>query len=55
MCYVIYGLFPMTNCIFVVGRDDSNKERLMTDYRSNDSSDGHISFRRRPVLLGKYE
>jgi len=53
MCRAIYGLFPMTNCMYVVGRDDSNRERLMTDYRSNDNFDGHISFRGRLVLLGK--
>jgi len=53
MCCVIYGLCLMTNCIYVVGRDDNNKERLMTDYCSNDIFDRHISFRGRLVLLGK--
>jgi len=39
--------------MYIVDRADSNTERLMTDYRINDNFDGHITFRGRPILLGK--
>jgi hypothetical protein len=36
-----------------VGKDDSNGERLMTDYHINGDVDGHTWFRGRHVLLEK--
>jgi hypothetical protein len=36
----------------VVGNDDSNDDRLMTDYRINGNADGRTWFRGRYVLLG---
>jgi hypothetical protein len=35
-----------------LGEDDSNGERLMTDYRINGHVDGHTWFRGRYILLG---
>jgi hypothetical protein len=37
----------------VVGKDDINDERLMTDYRINGDVDGRTWFRGRYVLLEK--